>query len=517
MIISNIRCLSFPESFSTNNNITPPIPDSATLTQSFAAGNITASQTVNIVDSYISAVYASGSNELNPYGCDVNGLAMLDGCESEKSGLLLEDKTVRGVTLAGAFVPALWATKDKVLSMDEVKKMYSRNDFEEMLDLGVNTVQIPIYTSDFVEGGEVLDTLDHLMGHVSEVGLKAILVLVDSNQDTTTGAASNSEEITKQITAAATYAKKNKSILAIQTPSALPSHIGAVRTASSTLPILVPLNKGELNSLSFSPDDALYAALDVGATTSVADVASSDSVGDRMKMFYHESLICIDRSPIEWMECYKDMPVYVTSGFDLGVDDCINEGEDTFRDYGQCDRFEETIGSGWWERHRKSLAERKLFTYSKGLGFSFSAWKLYGEKETGVIDSPAKLLCLKDVAAAGLLPSLKSSSKSIAGTCLNGPEADFELGDDTLAPTESPPPDCGYGWWNATTKKCDYWIPPVPTPMPTEKPTMPCPSCEETSTMALVQSAAVGAVVALVLNWGVKKMFGGRDGYETLP
>jgi hypothetical protein len=35
--------------------------------------------------------------------------------------------------------------------------------------------------------------------------------------------------------------------------------------------------------------------------------------------------------------------------------------------------------------------------------------------------------------------------------------------------------------------------------------------------MDMVQSAAGGAVVALSLNWVVKKMMGGRDGYETLP
>ena len=230
-----------------------------------------------------------------------------------------------------------------------------------------------------------------------------------------------------------------------------------------------------------------------------------------------QMLFTTTRSPIEWMGCYKDTPVYVSSGFDLGVDNCIKKDDQDFKDYGQCDRFDETIGSGWWERHRQSLASRKLFTYSKGLGFSYSAWKMYDDKNPGVIDSPAKLLCLKDVVAAGLLPSLKESSKSAAISCLNGPQADFALGDATLAPSEAPPPDCGNGWWNFTSKKCDYWIPPAPTPMPTDKPTMPCPSCDEKSTVALAGSAAAGAIVALVLNVIGKKMFGGRDGYQTLP
>jgi hypothetical protein len=58
--------------------------------------------------------------------------------------------------------------------MDEVKQMYLANDFEEMIDLGVNTVQIPVPLGLFVEGGERLETLTHLMNHVDKVGLKAI-------------------------------------------------------------------------------------------------------------------------------------------------------------------------------------------------------------------------------------------------------------------------------------------------------------------------------------------------------
>ena len=468
-----------------------------------------------MVDAYVSSVYASSNDgSMNPYGCDVNGLATLDGCQSNKKALLKDDG-VRAVTLAGAFVPAMWATDGKVLSMEQVKHMYSAEEFEEMASLGVNAVQIPVPVDMFVKDDEKVSTLNHLMNHVNNAGLKAILVLVDTQDN---DAVSTDEEVlTKQIKAASTYANSNPSILAIQIPTALPPLIGIVRTISTTLPILIPLNKGQINTLSFPPDDYIFAALDVGSATSVADVASSDSIGDRMKMFYHESLVCIDRSPIEYMDCYKDMPVYVSSGFDLGIDDCINVNYDVdFKDYGQCDRFDETVGSGWWERHRKSLAERKLYTYSKGVGFSFSGWKLYDSQESGVIDSPAKLLCLRDVAAAGLLPSLKTSSKSVAVSCLNGPQADFELGDATLAPSIGPH-DCGYGWWNETTHKCDYWIPPAPTPFPTERPTMPCPSCEETSTVALVQSAAAGAAVALFLNWAVRKMIGGRGGYETLP
>ena len=217
-----------------------------------------------------------------------------------------------------------------------------------------------------------------------------------------------------------------------------------------------------------------------------------------------ESITCIDRSPIEWLDCYRDMPVYVTSGFDLSIDNCINQDGEDFKDFGQCDRFDETIASGWWERHRLSLASRQLFAYSQGLGWSFSAWKLYGD-DTSEIDSPAKLLCLRDVASAGLMPelSITSNSSALGAACLNGPKPDFAMGDLTYAPTPAPH-DCGNGWWNATTEQCDYWIPPPPAPTPTDYP-------------SLLKGAAAGAFVALVLTWIVAKVTKKDEGYETLP
>lgn len=223
-----------------------------------------------------------------------------------------------------------------------------------------------------------------------------------------------------------------------------------------------------------------------------------------------ESITCIDRSPIEFLDCYKDMPVYVTSGFDLAIDDCINQDDEDFKDYGQCDRFSDTISSGWWDRHRLSLSSRQLFAYSQGLGWSFSAWKLYGEDtdgvKNGVLNTPAKLLCLSDVAAAGLMPGLDitSNSSALGAACLNGPLVDFIMGDDTFAPTPAPV-DCGEGWWNAQTLQCDYWVPPPPAPKPPMDKT------------TLVTGAVAGAVVALLLSWVVKKMSGRNEGYQTLP
>lgn len=499
-------CTSFPESFSTNAGISAEkaIPDSANLTQTFTAGNITASATVDIVDEYISSVYSSSDGlDNNPFGCDVNGLATLGNCESSTStakSLRPDGDIVKAVTLAGAFIPQPWATGGKVLSMDEVKDFYSSRDFREMADLGVNTVQIPVPCEAFYVNGEVASTVTKLLAKAERAGLSAILVLVESDVEGITA-----EMIDNHIKSAAAFASESSNVIALQLPTATPSLLGAVRGEDDKLPVLVPTDKGHLNQLSFPPDSYLFAALDVSASSSVADVASSDSVGDRMKMFYHESITCIDRSPIEWLECYRDMPVYVTSGFDLGIDDCVNEDDESFKDYGQCDRFDETTDSGWWGRHRLSLASRQLFAYSKGLGWTFSAWKLYAAETDGVIDSPAELLCLRDVAAAGLMPELSSTSNSSAlgAACLNGPKADFAMGDATFAPTPAPH-DCGNGWWNVSTSQCDYWVPPPPAPTPTDYPT-------------LAKGAVGGAVVALALAWLVKKMTSRDAGYQTLP
>lgn len=540
-------CLAFPKSFSKAAGLhgSSTIPDSATLTQAFAANNITALETVDIVDHYVSAVYASSGSAVddNPYGCDVNGLATLSHCphstvegstEGVKRSLRPDGHILQSVTLAGAFAPALWATNGKVLTMDQVKEFYTSNDFREMANLGVNTVQIPM-PRDFAfsdDKMEMTKALSRMLDKITKAGLNAILVLVEVEEAEEKGAIT-AEMINRHITSAAIFASNHSpTVLALQLPSSLPSLLSAARSSSTKLPLLVPTTKDQINSLSLPPDDHVYAAIDMGSTTFVAGTASSDSEGDRLKMFYHESITCINRSPIEWLDCYRGTPVYVTSGFDLAVDDCIHEEEVGFQDYGQCERFDETIGSEWWERHRQSLAARQLFTYSRGLGWSFSAWKLFDDGEedgdggsnVGDIDSAAKLLCLRDVAAAGLMPSLVpslltsnttndvdnndvSTSTSLAMACLNGPKADFAMGDDTFAPTSAPPPDCGNGWWNVTAKQCDYWISPAPTPMPTDKANMPF----------LAMVAVGGAIVALVLQWGVKKVMGRDDGYQSLP
>lgn len=507
-------CTSFPESFSTNAGFSDyAIPDSANLTISFAAGKVDPSAAVEIVDEYVSTVYASSEKvDADPYGCDANGLATLENCpngggdaKKKPRSLLPDGGVVRAVTLAGAFVPAPWVTGGKTLTIDEALDFYRSSDFRDMYDLGANAVQIPVPYDAFYGGsGEAAMAVSKLLDRATRSGLSAILVLVapTGNDDE---AADDIVLVDEHVRSAAAFAASSSSVIALQVPAPRPSFLSTVRAASVTLAVLVPVDKGGLENISFPPDANLFAALDVDATGSVAGAASSDSVGDRLKMFYHESITCIDRSPIEWLECYRDMPVYVTSGFDLAIDDCVHASEDDFNDYGQCERFNETVGSGWWEHHRLSLASRQLFAYSKGLGWSFSAWKLYGE-ERGADLGPANLLCLRDVSDAGLVPDLSIVSDPVAlgAACLNGPKADFVMGDATFAPTPAPPPNCGNGWWNAQSEKCDYWVPPPPAPTPTDYRT-------------LMKGAAGGAVAALALAWIVKKATAKDEGYQALP
>jgi hypothetical protein len=244
--------------------------------------------------------------------------------------------------------------------------------------------------------------------------------------------------------------------------------------------------------------------------------ASSSSQEDRSKLFYHEATACMIRSPLEYTACFQEMPVFLSSGFDLSIDDCFNKDASTFKNYGQCDRFDETIESGWWMRHRASYAARQLFAAERGLGWSFATWKLYDEDNVGVIDSPAKLLSLKNVEEAGLFPNLDNDIPAHSA-CLNPPENDFVLGDETLAPTLAPPPDCGNGWWNYTTEKCDYWIPPPP---PTMSPTEPCPECEcaagDTMSFAWAGIGGAAIMLAIAIAYGMVTK-NKRNEYSAIP
>jgi hypothetical protein len=302
--------------------------------------------------------------------------------------------------------------------------------------------------------------------------------------------------------------------------------------------LLVPVLQDDLKHMRdtmdyrIADDPHVFAALDLGHTGTVADVASSNSADDRMKLFYHESLACVLRAPLEYSSCYQNTKVFVSQGFDLAIDDCVRQqfGDNTFVDYGQCGRLDETIDSHWWRSHRISFFARQQFSYEQGLGWSFAAWKLYDEDHKSGITStrPETLLSLKDVAAAGLVPdgAFGSSSDAIRFACLNPPANDFIMGDATLAPVPGPPPDCGNGWWNETIQDCSYWIPPItipPTPCPTsppcpelvQLPALACPAAPPNPLMIGGLAALIGLVVGAVLG-RLTATARRRDGYQEI-
>ena len=137
---------------------------------------------------------------------------------------------------------------------------------------------------------------------------------------------------------------------------------------------------------------------------------------------------------------------------------------------------------------------------------------MFGEDDnSGSIDTPSKLLCLRDVAAAGLLPSLTTTSTDdidLGLACLNGPKSDFIMGDETFAPTPGPH-DCGNGWWNGDTLQCDYWVPPPEIP----------PPIDIDHYISMAKAAAAGAITSAVVAWVVAKMKArAREvAYQALP
>lgn len=496
------------------------LKDANSIKDQYLAGNLTATETLDVLEFLVTAVYKSTPDkDSNPYTCEFNGLAALTCNSGEPLRSPRSDgEPIRSVTLAGMFTDALWATGGQPLTLDEMKDWYTLQDFQDMKNLGLNTVQILVPTATFTPGDKFGDKVYKLLGRllddVKTAGLDAILALIGTGDEL------------DAVVAAANYAATEDAVLALT----IPSHtnldtkvvIDAIRVQAPNLPVFIPMNLGDLMKIKGDFDQLVFGSLEMSHSSSVGDIASSSSEEDRSKLFYHEATSCMARSPMEFGACFQDIPIFLGSGFDLTIDDCVNQGiSSTFNNYGQCDRFDETINSGWWARHRASFAARQLYAYERGLGWSFAAWKLYGEHKVGIIDGPAKLLSLKDVAAAGLFPDLEASIPA-QKACLNPPENDFILGDATLSPTMGPPPDCGNGWWNYTTMKCDYWIPPPP---PTPAPTVACPVCETCQPLVAqgynlpIASGVVGAIIGAIIGAAVAK-FGfsnRRDEYQTIP
>jgi hypothetical protein len=488
-------CTSLPPNFAQlagldNDSLHFMRHHNVTLTQvndikdAYTTGNLTAQDTVQLLDYFIQVVYESSANiDTDLYACNVDGLAQLD-CPKATHEIR------RAVTLAGLFAPAVWATGGEPLTLRQARDFYVESDFADMKALGINTVQIPFPLSAFDNSDDDdVQRRKHLvriLAMVDRHDLQAILLLQGAEND-------------DAVTAAAHFCADHAAVWALTLPS--PQLITAARAAEATLPLLVTIHERDL--LTFQGGDHIYASLVLSHTSSVGDIASSTALDDRMKMFYHEATSCIYRSPLEHALCHGT-PVFVQSGFDLAIDDCYLQDLKTFVDYGQCNHFNETIDSPWWQNHRRSLASRQMFAYERGgLGWSFAAWKLYNSPPSSLTE-PAQLLALKDVAAAGLL------SLNTTAACLNPPVSDFIMGDATYAPTPAPPPDCGNGWWNYTIQDCTYWVPPPATAAPTAA---PCPQVETKLWLA----AGAGALVAVLASAIVSKLCRRRSEYSVIP
>ncbi len=517
-------CVQFPPNFHELAGVKySNITDSNSIEKQYKGKNITAGEAVDLVDLFVQSVFYSSrdGNPTDPMACAVNGLTKLE-CKANK---ILSKTPIRAVTLVGALVPAPWATGGKALTLEEAKTYYTADDFSDMKKLGLNAVQIPVPLSIFdkaSDGTAKIEFLGTLMNQASDADLGAIVVLENDVDD---------EEEASAVQAAAAFVKSHTNLVSLVVPSQ--NMVAAARLESTTIPLMIPTNQPGLPFLQ-TADPNIMAAIDQGHTTSVADIASSESMDDRNKLYYHEMMACLGRSPIEYALCYRGLPAYVVNGFNLAIDNCIDKDSVDFVDYGQCGRFDETIDSGWWHAHRKSFAKRQLASFEAGAGWTFDAWKLYKEnpKKVDVIDKPAKLWTLKNVAAAGLMPNLHNTHPSQHG-CLVPPANDVALGDDTLAPTAGPPPECKGGWWSEEKGKCDYWVPPPdPTPCPTSA---PIPECDEggywspdsqeceycpkaLTTGSQLRAGTVGAVIAIVLGAIVVKLLGRRrSGYTEVP
>ena len=356
-------CTEFPPDFAelaTGTNASVPMPDANAIVKTFQGKNVTVTETLAYLDYLVKMVYHSTANvEKDAYACNTAGLSKLQ-CPPVHAL-----PKIKAVATAGLFVPAPWATGGHTLTKAERLAFYTATDFVAMRKLGLNTVQIPFpleaFATDIVPSDDpdavTLDELTALLQLVKATDLQAILILAGGDND-------------NAVTAAAHYAVTNDDVVfGITIPSA--QSLRAARAAEADLKVLVPINQGDitttLTELGLN-DPFVFGALDLSHTSTVADVASSTPKDDRMKLFYHESTACIARSPLEFGACIARVPILVSSGFDLAIDDCaMREYSPQWTDYGQCDRFGDTINSGWWHRHRSSFAARQMFAYEQGM------------------------------------------------------------------------------------------------------------------------------------------------------
>ena len=516
-------------------------------------GNLTSQETVELLNFLVERTYASTPQaDLSPYACDMNGLGQLVDCPTSSS-TTTDNPKIRAVTIAGVFSPAPWTVYNSstpsgtTLTQKDAKFYYVKKDFFKMHRLGLNTVQFSVAVQLFGSTPKVhqgwQNLLQEWMEFAHQYHLQVILKLEDAHPRAHQGvlltadlaAVTEALRFGQDLNDKYTLKNTTKVVMAVILPTTQPSVVEAAVSVEHDIPLWLPATPGDLvNNKIQTTLEAIAStkvaiaaiALDLSHTSTIAEVASSTADEDRAKLFYHETMACLKRTPLDYVTCYNNgLPVFVSNGFDLAIDDChLKDVSTSFQNYGQCGRLSETIHSPWWNRHRQAFAAKQMTAYeSGGIGWSFATWKVFrvGVDKAGVIDRAAKLLSLRDVYTRGWFPTIDvnatgAETKELSLACLNPPANDFVLGDETLAPTAGPPPDCGNGWWNATTKQCDYWVPPPFNASECPNTTIIYEECPQTKNITsqkqaaaamevqntehhLLQGFVLGALVALIV------------------
>lgn len=250
------------------------IDNANAIKEQFVGGNTTATETVALLDFLVERVYQSSSNlDSSPYACEFNGLAKLDCPSVHPRSPRTDGLPIRAVSMAGIFTPAPWATGGKELSLKQAANFYTLEDFLQMKELGLNTVQLAVPTAAFTPkdtyGEDVLEVMKGIMKNVDKAGLEIILNLVATG-----------DELDAVVTAA-DFAAGHPVVLALSLPKGLTistsTVVDSIRSVTATLPLFVPLSEGDLTKMKgagYESDPNVFGSLELSHLVSVADIGT---------------------------------------------------------------------------------------------------------------------------------------------------------------------------------------------------------------------------------------------------
>jgi hypothetical protein len=98
----------------------------------------------------------------------------------------------------------------------------------------------------------------------------------------------------EHVKAVGSFATSSASGIALQLPLSISLSVGIAHWMAPKLKLLIPSNKGQINGIDQQSlpggDRNVYATLSLSYHASVANVALSDCLSNRLKMFYYEFL-----------------------------------------------------------------------------------------------------------------------------------------------------------------------------------------------------------------------------------